>query len=94
MGKIIGTVIILIIIILANIKDFVYLLKGYTNEYIQSKSGMLYSLVALCWFILDIDKSQAIMTILIIYGIYITVYTIIFFEIKKYKEEREKEKDE
>lgn len=93
-GKIIGTVIILIIIILANVKDFVRLIKGATDEYIQANSGMLYSLIALLWFVFDVDKKYIFITIFIVYGIYLTIYTLIFFEIKKYKKERENDENE
>lgn len=93
-GKIISSIIVLTIITLANIKDFARLIKGATDEYVQANSGMLYSLVALLWFVLGLDRKNIFVAIILIYGIYLTIYTLIFFEIKKYKKERDKEEDE
>ena len=86
-----GNIIVLILIILANVKDFVRLFKGAANEYLQANSGMLYSLVGLLWFVMDVDKKYLFISIFILWGVYIATYTWIFFKIKKYKEERDKE---
>lgn len=95
-GQVIFSIIIVILLILANVKDFVYLLKGYTNEYIQYKSGMLYTLLGLLYFVPklnNLEKKLNIIQIVLLYGAYITIYTLIFFKIKKYKEDRRKDEE-
>lgn len=90
----VGNIIVLILIILANVKDFIRLYKDATDEYIQANSGMLYSLVGLLWFVMELDKKYLFLSIFILYAVYITIYTVIYFKIKKYKENRNKEENE
>lgn len=91
-GQIIGSIIVVLLLILANVKDFVRLYNGATNQYIQANSGMLYTLVGLFWFVMESNNWK--LQIIILYGVYITIYTLIFFKIKKYKEDIRKDEEE
>lgn len=84
------TVLVIIIIIIFNIEDFMRLSKSISNQFIQNKSGMTFTLVALLFF----ATRLSIIQIILLYLLYITIYTLIFFKIKKYKEERDKEENE
>ena len=90
-GQIIGSIIVVLLLILANVKDFVRLYNGATNQYIQANSGMLYTLVGLFWFVMESNNWK--LQIILLYGAYITIYTLIFFKIKKYKEDRRKDEE-
>ena len=91
-GQIIGSIIVVLLLILANVKDFVRLYNGATNQYIQANSGMLYTLVGLFWFVMESNNWK--LQIILLYGAYITIYTLIFFKIKKYKEDRRNDEEE
>ncbi|MBR1599103.1 MAG: hypothetical protein IJ661_09360 [Lachnospiraceae bacterium] len=76
-GQIIGSIIVVLLLILANVKDFVRLYNGATNQYIQANSGMLYTLVGLFWFVMESNNWK--LQIILLYGAYITIYTLFFF---------------
>ena len=83
--KVIGSVIILFLMIVLNVKDFINLLNNGTNRYIQRYSGMLCTLVGLVGFVYKFNLRKIEF---LVYGIYIAIYTLIYFKIKKIKEER------
>lgn len=87
-GKVIGFIIVLIVIILINLYDFDRLLNGGTSDYIQRYSGMLITLCLLFFFVIIFDIKQ-IESIIILYVSYIAVYTLLYFKIIKIKKERE-----
>ena len=87
-NEVIYSMIILFVIIVLNVKDFINLLNDGTDRYIQRYSGMLGTLVGLTHFIFKFDL---IKIEFLIYGIYITIYTFLYFKIKKIKEERKNE---
>lgn len=76
--------------IMLNLKDFINLLNDRTDRYIQRYSGMLSSLVGLMYLVLKYDLRKIEF---LIYGIYIAIYTLLYFKIKKIREGR-KHKDE
>lgn len=83
--KVIGFIIILFLIIILNVKDFINLLNDRTDRYIQRYSGMLSSLVGLMYYVLKYDLRKIEF---LVYGIYIIIYTFLYFKIKKLKNEK------
>ena len=81
---------ILFLMIMLNLKDFINLLNDRTDRYIQRYSGMLSSLASLMYLVLKYDLRKIEF---LIYGIYIAIYTLLYFKIKKIREGR-KHKDE
>ncbi len=88
--RVISFIIILFLMIMLNLKDFINLLNDRTDRYIQRYSGMLSSLVGLMYLVLKYDLRKIEF---LIYGIYIAIYTLLYFKIKKIREGR-KHKDE
>lgn len=78
--RVISFIIILFLMIMLNLKDFINLLNDRTDRYIQRYSGMLSSLVGLMYFVLKYDLRKIEF---LIYGIYIAIYTLLYFNIKK-----------
>ena len=78
--RVISFIIILFLVIMLNLKDFINLLNDRTDRYIQRYSGMLSSLVGLMYFVLKYDLRKIEF---LIYGIYIAIYTLLYFNIKK-----------
>ena len=91
LDKVIGSMIILFLMIVQNVKDFINLLNNGTNRYIQRYSGMLCSLVGLMYFVYKFDLRKIEF---MVYGIYIAIYTLLYFKIKKIKEERKNKRRE
>lgn len=88
--RVISFIIILFLMIMLNLKDFINLLNDRTDRYIQRYSGMLSSLTGLIYLVLKYDLRKIEF---LIYGIYIAIYTLLYFNIKKIREGR-KHKDE
>lgn len=88
-GKIIYFIIVLIFILTTTAKDFVWSLQGVSG-YIQRFPGVLYSCVALMtvpMLVFDLKGTAMLWCIIILEVNYITIYTLIYFKIKKIKEE-------
>lgn len=77
--KVVGSIIILFLMIVLNVKDFINLLNDRTDRYIQNYSGMLCSLVGLTYFVFKFDLRKIEF---LVYGIYIAIYTLLYFKIK------------
>ena len=80
LGKFIGSMVIIIIIILVNVKDFVRLWKGRTDRYVQRYSGLMFTFVCLTYFVYEYNLAEFK---LLVYLFYLIIYTITFFIIKK-----------
>lgn len=81
-GKLIDmfyAIILLIIIIFCNLKDFINLWKGRTDSYIQMYSGLLFTFVCLVHFVYEYNLVKIRF---LIYGFYLIVYTVIYYTIK------------
>lgn len=91
-GKIIYFIIVLITVLTTTAKDFVWSLYLGVDGYIQRFPGVLYSIfvlmtVPMLGFNLKFGAA-GLFVLIIIEAIYITIYTLIYFSIKKIKEER------
>ena len=74
------SIVIIIIIILVNMKDFVRLWKGRTDRYIQRYSGLMFTFVCLTYFVYEYNLAEFKF---LLYGVYLVIYTITFNIIKK-----------
>ena len=90
LGRIIIFLIILIYIFVANAHDFDNLLNHGENDYIQRYPGVLATVVVLMtipMLVFDLRGTEGIITLIILEVAYITIYTLVYFRIKKQKEE-------
>ena len=89
-GRIIFFIIIIVFIFTANASDFDSLLNGGEYRYFQRFPGVLYTIFALMMiplaFDLEFDEG-GLWVIIILEAIYITIYTWLYFRIRKRKEE-------
>lgn len=96
LGRIIFFLIILIWIFAANAYDFSNLVQGIEHRFIQRYPGVLYTSLALMsipGLVFDIRGKGMYIAIIILEVVYITIYTWVYFRIKKKREEeREKNK--
>ena len=87
--KVLLTIIVFLLFIIFNIKDFNNLLNHGEKSFIQGKrtggSAIFHTFFQLGFLSLVYDLRN-IESFVVIYVIYLIVYTIIFFKIKKYKE--------
>ncbi len=93
MTRVIGIIVVIFFIVMLNLLDFDNLLNRGESAYIQRFSGMLVShalLIALAMII----GIEDVAVILFICVIYIIIYTLIFFKIKRIKEERKEREQE
>lgn len=86
--KVIVFVVVLFLIIVFNLFDFDRLLNGGTDDYIQVESGLLKTLCWLFVFVIIFDIKR-VSLVIILYGSYIAIYTLLYLKIKKFKKEKE-----
>ena len=80
-GKIIGFIIILFLIIVFNVNDFIDIYNfGHTKT---NTPGLLITLILLVIYYCVILDTTRIEPLIIICVIYIIIYTLIYFKIKK-----------
>ncbi len=89
MTRVIGIIVVIFFIIMLNLRDFDNLLNRGASAYIQYYSGMLASNILLLALAMLIGIED-VAVILFICVIYIIIYTLIYFKVKKIKKEREK----
>ena len=95
MGKIIGFIVVVIFIILFNIKDFNNLLNEKCEGYVQpiklGGSGVFVSimLIGLLLVIVEATKPELLF---ILWGVYIFIYSFIYFKIKNIIKRRKDKK--
>lgn len=86
LGKVIGFIIVLILIIIFNVNDFVNI---YNFGKIDVKSpGVLMTLMFLAFDYILLVDSISIELLVIIWMIYIIIYTLIYFKIKNKEDKR------
>ncbi len=94
-GKIMYFLIVLIFIFVANAHDFDNLLNHGEDDYIQRYPGVLYTsaiLMTIPMLVFDLRVEEGLITLIILEVVYITIYTLAYFRIKKIKEEKRKNK--
>lgn len=91
LGRIIFFIIILFLIIVFSLYDFDNLLNKGEDRYIQRYSSMLSScfcVMTIPPFVFDLMGEVGVYLIIILEMVYITIYTWIYFKIRKIKEKR------
>lgn len=91
--RIIFFLIILVYIFVVNAHDFDNLLNHGVNDYIQRYPGVLYTscvLIAVPMLVFDLRGSGMYIAIIILEAVYITIYTLAYFRIRKKKKEEDK----
>ena len=95
MGKIICFIVVFILIIIFNIKDFNNLLNEKCDDYVQPRklggSGVFVSLM-LIGLLLVIVEAKKTELLFILWVVYIFIYTLIFFKIKNIIKRRKDKK--
>ncbi len=93
LGRIIYFFIVLIFIFMANAHDFDNLVNHGVNDYIQRYPGVLYTSVVLTTVPMlgfDLRVEEGLITLIILEVVYITIYTVAYFRIRKRKKEEER----
>ena len=93
LGRIIFFFIVLIFIFAANAYDFDNLLNHGVNDYIQRYSGLLATVVLLMtipMLVFDLRAEEGLIILIILEAMYITIYTLAYFRIRKKKKEEDK----
>lgn len=93
LGRIIFFFIVLIFIFVANAYDFDNLLNHGVNDYIQRYSGLLATVVLLMtipMLVFDLRAEEGLIILIILEAMYITIYTLAYFRIRKKKKEEDK----
>ncbi len=93
MGKLVIFLVILFLVIVFSLYDFDNLLNKGEDRYIQRYSGMLNSCCCVMMippYAFGLTGDVGVFIIIICEVVYITIYTCIYFKIRKIKEERNK----
>lgn len=92
LGRLVIFLIILFLIIVFNLYDFDNLLNKGEDRYVQRYSGMLgscFCVMTIPPLVFGLKGEVGIWLIVILEVVYITIYTWIYFKIRKIKEEKE-----
>ena len=95
LGRLVIFIIIIFLIVVFNLADFDNLLNKGEDKYIQRYSGMLNScflLMIIPTLVLGLKFEVGVWILCILEVVYITIYTRIYFKIRKIKEERKNNK--
>ena len=93
LGRIIYFAIVLVIIFTVNAYDFVNLKQGVEHRFIQRYPGVLYTSVVLTTVPMlgfDLRVEEGLITLIILEVVYITIYTWVYFRIRKEKKEEKR----